>query len=224
MGSRAPLQGTRIRFVPDRSLFERTRLSVLGLSWRMEELAALHAGVTFQLNDDMRHHEERHCFERGLLDYCARLSTPALPLHAPWSFEGHVGTTRVRLCLQWCRMPGRRVMSWVNQFHASGGTHLRGLSEGIGGALHHYTEVAQRTSEFSAVGVAPLLEGLTVLLDVTVAQPVWRGPVKGTLGDEECGDDVARLVQAWLGERFEAEPGVAAQVLDHAIGRSIARG
>ncbi|HEX8436982.1 hypothetical protein [Archangium sp.] len=38
------------------------------------------------------------------------------------------------------------------------------------------------------------------------------------------GYDVTRLVQGWLGERFEAEPGIAAQVLDHVIGRSVARG
>jgi len=83
-----------------------------------------------------------HRFERELVDYAARLSASALPLHAPWSFEGSHGTTRIRLSLQWCETPGSRVSSWVNQLRASGGTHLKGLIGGIHGALHHHEEPA----------------------------------------------------------------------------------
>ncbi len=224
VGSRSVFQGTRIRFVPDRAFFERTRLSALGLSWRMDALAALHPGVTFVLQEDVRHLEERHRFERGLVDYCAQLSAPAHPPHAPRSVEGRHGTTRVRLCLQWCRTPGQRLLSWVNQLHTSGGTHHQGLGEGIAGALFHYADVARRTSEYGGSAGTSLTEGLTVLLDVTVPQPMWRGPLKGTLANPDCVVDVQQLVQTWLGERFEAEPGIASQVLDQVIGRAVARG
>lgn len=224
VGTRSVVRGTRIRFVPDRAFFERTRLSVLGLSWRMEELAALYPRVTFQLHDDVRHLEERHCFARGLEDYCAQLSAPAQPLHTPWFFEGSVGTTQVRLSLQWCRTPGQRVKSWVNQLHTHGGSHLDGLHEGLLGALVHYAQVARRTSEVSTWVAQFATEGLTALLDVTVPRPVWRGPVKGALVDEACGADVAWLVREWLSARFEQESAVAAQVLDQVIGRSVAHG
>jgi len=49
----------------------------------------------------MTHAHSHHPFERGLVDYAARLSAPKLPLHAPWSFEGRHDTTRIRLSLQW---------------------------------------------------------------------------------------------------------------------------
>jgi DNA gyrase/topoisomerase IV subunit B len=223
-GGSPPSGGTRIRFVPDPSIFERPRLSVLGLSWRMEELAALHERVSFRLRDDVRQLETHHHFERGLMDYTARLSSSALPLHAPWSFEGRHGSTRVRLSLQWCGTPGSRAVSWVNQLRASGGTHLKGLVEGLHGALFHYAETVGRTPEISAYIPSVLLEGLTVLLDVTVARPVWRGPVKGELANEECEFDVASLVETWLGKRFEEEPVAAERILDHVIARYVARG
>jgi DNA gyrase/topoisomerase IV subunit B len=222
-GGSLPARGTRIRFVPDPSLFERPRLSVLGLSWRMEELAALHERVSFRLRDDAQRLETHHRFERGLVDYTARLSAPALPLHVPWSFEGRHGSTQVRLSLQWCGTPGSRAMSWVNQLRASGGTHLKGLVEGIHGALFHYAETVGRTPEISAYIPSVLMEGLTVLLDVTVARPVWLGPVKGELANEECAFDVASLVEAWLGKRFEEEPVAAERILDHVIARYVAR-
>jgi DNA gyrase subunit B len=223
-GALSPFRGTRIRFVPDPSIFERARLSLLGLFWRMEELAALHECVTFHLRDDMRLFEAHHRFARGLVDYAARLSVPALPLHEPWGFEGHHGTTRIRVSLQWCEAPGSRAMSWVNQLRAHGGTHLKGLAQGLHGALYHYAEAVGRTPEFSAYIPAVLMDGLTVLLDVTVPRPVWLGPVKGELANEDCEFDVAELVQAWLRQRFEEEPAVAARVLDHVIARYIARG
>ena len=224
MGGRAAFEGTRIRFIPDRAIFERTRLSVQGLSWRMEELAALHPRVTFRLHDDVRHGEERHRFEGGLVDFAARLSEPSHPLHAPWSFEGQAGTAHVRLVLQWCRAPSNRMLSWVNQLRTSGGTHVRGLVHGLGAALAHHAEVAQRTPDFSVVVPSALTEGLTALLDMTVAHPVWVGPIKGTLANPECEDEVARCVHQWLRERFERESAVATQVLDQVIGRSVARG
>jgi len=217
-------RGTRIHFVPDPSIFERPRLSVLGLSWRMEELAALHERVSFRLRDDVRQLETHHHFERGLVDYTARLSASALPLHAPWSFEGRHGSTQVRLSLQWCGTPGSRAVSWVNQLRASGGTHLKGLVEGLHGALHHYAETVGRMPEISAYIPSVLMEGLTVLLDVTVARPVWLGPVKGELANEECAFDVASLVETWLGKRFGEESVVAERILDHVIARYIARG
>jgi len=180
--------------------------------------------VSFELLDAVRNLEERHCFERGLVDYGARLSLPLGPLHAPWYFEGETRTTRVRLCLQWCRVPGRHLLSWVNQHRSSAGTHLRGLDEGLWRALCHYARVARRESELSLFEASLLTEGLTVLLDVTVPQPVWLGPVMGTLANAECEGDLARLVEHWLSERFEQESAVATQVLEHFIGRCVARG
>ncbi|WP_434388599.1 hypothetical protein [Melittangium boletus] len=224
VGNRPAVKGTRIRFVPDRSIFESTRLSVLGLSRRMEELAALHPGVSFWLNDDVRQLEERHGFARGLVEYSERLSQGASPLHAPWFFEGRTEEVRVRLSLQWCRGPGSRVVTWVNQFRALGGAHAQGLLQGIAQAQRHYVQMARRVPDYWLDDNASLTEGLTALLDVSVPQPVWYGPIKGQLANPECEDDVARLVGAWLSERFEQESLVATQVLDQHVGRCVAKG
>jgi DNA gyrase/topoisomerase IV subunit B len=112
----------------------------------------------------------------------------------------------------------------VNQLRASGGTHLKGLVEGLHGALHHYAETVGRMPEISAYIPSVLMEGLTVLLDVTVARPVWLGPVKGELANEECAFAVASLVETWLGKRFEEEPVATERILDHLIARYVARG
>ncbi len=225
VGNRPAVKGTRIRFVPDRSVFESTRLSVLGLSRRMAELAALHPGVSFWLNDDVRQLEERHCFARGLVEYSERLSQDAAPLHAPWFFEGQTEAVRVRLSLQWCRAPGSRVVTWVNQFRALGGAHVQGLLQGLAVALGHYARVARREWDYyGSFDEVLLFEGLTLLLDVSVPQPVWLGPVKERLANPECEDDVARLVGPWLSERFEQESLVATQVLDRHVGRCVAKG
>lgn len=216
--------GTRIHFVPAPSIFEQPRFSLLGLSLRMEELATLHARVSFRLRDDVHRFETHHRFERGLADYAARLSALALPLHAPWSFEGRHESTRVRFAIQWCGTPGSRAVSWVNQLRASGGSHLKGMIWGLSGALHHYAETVGRTPELWAYIPSVLLDGLTVLLDVTVPKPVWLGPVKGELADEDCEFDVARLVETWLSKRFEEEPAAAERILDHVIARYVGRG
>ncbi|WNG58245.1 hypothetical protein F0U59_28500 [Archangium gephyra] len=121
------------------------------------------------------------------------------------------------------RCQARRVTS-SGKFHVSGGTHLKGLLQGIHGALHHHADATGRTSELWGYIPLVLTEGLTVLLDVTIPRPVWMGPVKGVLANEECEFEVSELVQTWLSKRFEESPEVAKVVLDFVIGRYIARG
>ncbi|WP_143195675.1 hypothetical protein [Archangium sp. Cb G35] len=57
-----------------------------------------------------------------------------------------------------------------------------------------------------------------------IPRPVWLGPVKGVLANEECEFEVSELVQTWLSKRFEESSEVAIVVLDFVIGRYIARG
>ncbi|WP_157758747.1 hypothetical protein [Cystobacter fuscus] len=179
--------------------------------------------VTYRLRDAVLQREERYRFEQGLGDYCARLSAPALPLHAPWCFEGHRGTTRVRLVLQWCQEPGSRLVSWVNLHRAHAGTHLEGLLDGLRLAPHDATE-SRPHLRIPLYIPSELLNGLTVLFEVSIPQPIWDGSLKGDLANEECEFDVAELVQAWLRQRFEAEPVVTERILEHALGRYITRG
>jgi DNA gyrase/topoisomerase IV subunit B len=209
--------------MPDRSIFEHACFSSLALSWRMEELAALNARVTYRLRDAALQREERYRFEQGLGDYCARLSAPSLPLHAPWFFEGHQGTTRVRLALQWCREPGSRLVSWVNHLRTHAGTHLTGLLGGLDSALSG-VETSKPHPRIPLYIPSELLNGLTVLLDVSIPQPIWNGPLRGELANEECESDVAELVRVWLSQRFEAEPMLAERILESILGRYIARG
>jgi DNA gyrase subunit B len=217
-------QGTRIRLTPDRSLFEQARWSHVGLAFRMRELAALHEGVIYRLRDEVRGHEESYRFVHGLADLAAQLSAPLLPLHAPWSFEGQYGTTHVRAAFQWCRHPGSLMLSWVNQLRASGGTYLSGLCSGIHAALHHYATASGRASELWGYIPSVLLEGLTVVLEITLPQPVWRGSIKGELANEECEFELSHLSSSWLQRAFAENPLVAEQVLDLVSARYVARG
>ncbi len=216
--------GTCIRFVPDGSLFEWTRLSGQGLASRMEQLAGLQAGFTCRLRDDVRGQEARFHFERGLPDWCARLAEPHRPLHAPWSFEGQHKKTHVRLALQWAQGAGAGVLSWVNTLRAHAGTHLEGFTKGLHHALHDLARAMGRTSEFDAYSHFVLKEGLTVLLDVTVPEPLWYGPIKGDLANKKVEPDVEQLVQGWLGAAFAQHPATAEQILELVIARSVARG
>lgn len=216
--------GTRIRFVPDASIFECTRFSGAGLASRLEQLAGLHAGLTCRLWDDVRGQEARFHFERGLPDWCARLTESHRPLHAPWSFEGQHKMTHVRLALQWTQGAGAGVLSWANTFRTHAGTHLSGFSDGLGHALRDFAQASGRTSEFDAYSHFALLENLTVLLDVTVPETLWYSPIRGELANKRVEPDVAQLVHEWLGAAFAQHRATAEQVLELLIARSVARG
>ncbi len=216
--------GTRIRFVPDGGLFTRVRLSGEGLAARMRQLAGLLAGFTCHLRDDVRGQQVRFHFEQGLADWCAQLTELDQPLHTPWRFEGRHEGTHVRLALQWTRRRGTGVWSWVNTYRAHGGTHVDGFASGVGRALHDVAVSLGREDDLGLFIPEVLTEGLTALLDVTVDRPVWLGPVKGRLANEDAGFEVAQLVNGWLRTAFTHHPATAEQVLERVIACYVARG
>ncbi|MCP3062877.1 hypothetical protein LXT21_29240 [Myxococcus sp. K38C18041901] len=165
----------------------------------MRDLSALETGGGWCLRDEVSGAETRLRRPRGLPDLCDELSKQWGFLPHPWSFEGQVGQTRVRLALQWCSYQHKVMRSWVNLRWASeGGTHLQGFRLGLRKALRARLNARAPQQEASLPSDEELEQHLTVVLDLRLSEPVWHGPSGTKLTNPETKSEVAWLVAGWL--------------------------
>jgi|GEM_PF-3510993 len=214
-GASSSESGLHISFTPDATLFKPPHR--FPLEWLRKTLAsfsAFHAGITWRLRDEASGLDERYHRERGLSDYCAELSEPSRPIHAPWSFEGQAGTTRVRLALQWGEAPGNGVRSWANLRPCTrDGTHHDGLLLGLRKALRARMKARGPGQETLSFTDAAMLRHLTAVVELVVPDTVWHGPTQEQLANPEAKADVAKLVSAWVEQALASHPDLESRVL-----------
>ncbi|NTX54667.1 DNA gyrase subunit B [Myxococcus sp. CA039A] len=207
--------GLHITFMPDAAIFDQPhRFAVEWLRDRLSSFSAFHAGLTWRFRDAVSGLDECYRRERGLPDLCAEFSESSRPIHAPWSFEGQAGTTRVRLALQWGEAPGSGVRSWANVRECTrDGTHHDGLLLGLRKALRARMKARGPEQEALSFTDAALLGHLTAVLELVVPDTVWYGPTQEQLANPEAKADVAQLVSTWVEQSLASHPDLESRVL-----------
>ncbi|AKF87298.1 hypothetical protein MFUL124B02_40950 [Myxococcus fulvus 124B02] len=207
--------GLCVTLTPDPALFNPPRrVPAQQLVARMRSLSAMKTGVGWSLRDEVSGVETRFLRTRGLADLCDELAENTGCLPEPWSFEGQMGSTRVRLALQWSRFRGAGIHSWANLHPALlGGVHHQGFHLGLRKVLR--ARLKARAPQHPAL-IPPdeeLEKHLTAVLDLQVPEAVWHGPTRSQLGNPEVKSEVAWLVARWLEKAFAADSAMEAQVL-----------
>jgi hypothetical protein len=173
--------GTRIRLLPDPTIFK-PPVTVSGewLAKRLRTLSYLSKGFALSFED--RRSRENGCFEapRGLIEALEAAVPEAERLVAPVHAEGD----EIELALTWTPRPGATVVSFVNGVETPlGGNHVRGLLEGIRGAL---TREVKRRRIRPRPDRGSYREGLVAFLSLRLAEPQFEGSTKDRLGNPEA--------------------------------------
>ncbi|MEZ0228992.1 MAG: hypothetical protein ACAI25_10235 [Planctomycetota bacterium] len=201
------LRGTRVRFLPDPTIFTESGFDYGALAQRLEDLAYLHPERDFGLVDQTTGKSVVHRSENGLADLVARIAAEGLRIverifsvNVEEQISLHAGTTHIDIALAWTRREETRIRSFVNGLPTlDGGTHVRGLELGLASAL-----------EDAGLGVHPTLDnarpGLVAAISVQHPDPHYEGATRSRLGNPEVVDLVRRVVAPSLAAYFREHP------------------
>jgi DNA gyrase subunit B len=239
--------GTRIRFWPDKQIFlAEAALSLPDLQARARQTAFLVPGLTIRVNDARGRGEpteETYCFTGGITEFCDFLApdTPlmdTLRLQGAETFTesvpqldeaGHMTVTEVEreltvdIALRWGTGYDTTVRSFVNIIATpKGGTHVAGFERAM---VKTFTEVARAAKLLKAGDEALLkedvLEGLTAIVTVRLAEPQFEGQTKEILGTQQATRIVAKVVdrelRAFLTSARRADKQVTKTVLEKVV-------
>lgn len=215
--------GTTIAFLPDTDIFETTRYSFATLSERLQELAFLHEGLAVSLTDERPERPVRHHHTGGLRAFVARLNPyPPSLVHSPaigFESENENKTILVQVAMQWnTRSPGE-LRSFANSTRThEGGSHEDGFRTALTGLVNDYARrQGQLTADDEDITASSVHEGLTAVLSVKLAHPVFEGSTRTKLSNPEAETYVQKVVREHLTHWLDHNPNEAAAIIRHIL-------
>ena len=225
-------KGTKVHFLPDKSIFTVTEYNYDTLAQRLRELAFLNKGLEIHLTDerttDTKTGEAKHQefkYIGGIAEFIKHLNKGKAVLHEkPIYMEAERDNVAMEIALQYNDAYSETVFTFANNINTvDGGTHLSGFKTALtrtinaaGQSLGLFKDVKENLSGDD------VREGLVVVISVKLSQPQFEGQTKGKLNS-----DIAGTVQAFVNERLgaflEQNPSVAKKIINKAIDAARAR-
>jgi len=224
--------GTKVHFLPDKSIFTATEFNYDTLAQRLRELAFLNKGLEITLTDertaDAKTGEARRAefkYAGGIAEFVKHLNRGKQVLHEkPIVMEATRDAVEIEIALQYNDSYSESVFSFANNINTvDGGTHLSGFRtaltrtiNAIGQQLGLFKDMKENLSGDD------VREGLVAVVSVKLSQPQFEGQTKGKLNS-----DIAGTVQAFVNDRLgaflEQNQPVAKRIINKAIEAARAR-
>ena len=228
----AKRRGTKVHFLPDRTIFTETTYNYDTLAQRLRELAFLNKGLLITLTDerttDAKSGEPKHSdfkYNGGIAEFIKHLNRGKQVLHdKPIYMEDDRGNVHMEIGLQYNDGYSESVFSFANNINTvDGGSHLSGFRMALTRTINY---AGQQMGLFKDVKENltgdDVREGLVAVISVKLPQPQFEGQTKGKLNS-----DIAGLVQAFINERlgafFEQNATVARKIINKAVDAARAR-
>ncbi|WP_337866320.1 DNA topoisomerase (ATP-hydrolyzing) subunit B [Ignavibacterium sp.] len=218
--------GTKITFMPDKSIFKSTKFNFETVAERLRELAYLNKDVTMILKDENDGAEEAYRYKGGLVDFVKYLDEQRDPIHKPIYFEGERDNTPVEIAFEYSNSYSENVHSYVNNINTiEGGTHLVGFRTALTRTFNNYAYKNALIKENSKITLTgdDFREGLTAVISVKVMEPQFEGQTKTKLGNSEVKSVVETIVGEKLSEYLEQNPSVARKIIEKSLKAAEAR-
>ncbi|GAB4227346.1 MAG: DNA topoisomerase (ATP-hydrolyzing) subunit B [Chlamydiales bacterium] len=219
-------RGTKISFVPDKTIMNVTEFDYDILAKRLRELAFLNKGIEIHLRDERDDDKDDviFCYNGGLNSFVKFLNEnkTALfekPIYFQGSRSGDQGSIEFEVAMQWNDTYAETIYSYVNNIPTTlGGTHLTGFSTALTRVLNQYIKQKNllKSDKMSITG-DDMREGLTAVISVKVANPQFEGQTKQRLGNSDVGSVVQQIVGEELTIFLDENPAIAKTIVDKAI-------
>ncbi|PKP51879.1 MAG: DNA topoisomerase (ATP-hydrolyzing) subunit B [Bacteroidetes bacterium HGW-Bacteroidetes-1] len=226
------LNGTKITFKPDDTIFITTEYEYNILASRMRELAYLNRGITINLTDEREKNEdgtfkiEAFFSANGLPDFIQYLDENREKL-IPFAIaiEGERSSVPVEIAMQYNTSFSENLHSYVNNINThEGGTHLAGFRRGLTRTLKSYAEKSGMLAKLKFdINGDDFREGLTAIISVKVPEPQFEGQTKTKLGNNEVMGIVDQIVSEHLSNYLEENPKEARTIVNKVILAATAR-
>jgi DNA gyrase subunit B len=225
-------RGTKVHFLPDKSIFTVTEYNYDTLAQRLRELAFLNKGLAITLIDERTIDAKTGDAKRsdfkyagGIAEFIRHINKGKIVLHEqPIMMEALRDGVDMEIALQYNDAYSETVFCFANNINtADGGTHLSGFRTGLtrtvnaaGQSLGLFKDMKENLSGDD------VREGLVAVISVKLSQPQFEGQTKGKLNSDIAGT-VQALVNEKLGMFLEQNPQIAKKIINKAIDAARAR-
>ena len=220
--------GTKVTFIPDKTIFRTTKFQFETIAARMRELAYLNKTVSISIKDEIEGDEANYHFKGGIVEFVKYLDETRDTLHKPVFIEGEKDNVSVEIAFEYSTAYSDNIHSYVNNINThEGGTHLVGFKTALTRTLNNYALknnlIKEKKNKKVTLSGDDFREGLTAVISVKVMEPQFEGQTKTKLGNSEVKSAVESLVGEKLSEFLEENPSIGKKIIDKCVRASEAR-
>lgn len=212
--------GTIVRFKPDDTIFKTTVFRFNKVAERLRELAFLNPQVSITLNDERENKSENLHYVGGLVDFVNYIDESVTAVTKPILITGSSQEegkyeTKVEICFEYNTNYTENLLSYVNNINTvEGGTHVTGFRAALTRTLNAYA-TQNLNSKVNITG-DDFKEGLTAVVSVMVAEPLFEGQTKTKLGNGDVDGIVRAIVNEKLSIYLDQNPNIAKKIIEKA--------
>ena len=182
--------GTEINFLPDATIFEKTRFKADWLKSRLHESAYLNPGLVIHYENRRAGEEESVDFSEpdGIVAYVRELNDGKEPVHEPVYFKATMDDIEIEAAFQFVDAFEENVLGFCNNiFTQEGGTHLVGFKTKFTTLMNSYARelgiLKEKDANFTG---ADTRNGMTAVVAIKHPDPIFEGQTKTKLASADA--------------------------------------
>ena len=194
--------GTKVNFLPDDTIFEKTKFKAEEVKSRLHETAYLNPELTI-IFEDLRGTEpvkEEYHEPEGIVGYIRDMNHSTEALHEPVYLKGEADGIQVEVAFQYTNEFRENVLGFCNNiYNAEGGTHLTGFKTTFTTVMNTYArEIGILKDKDPNFTGADIRNGMTAVVSIKHPAPRFEGQTKTKLDNQ----DAAKATGKVLGEQL----------------------
>lgn len=199
--------GTKVNFLPDDTIFEKTRFRGEEVKSRMHETAYLNPSLTIIYEDRRGSEPEKITYHEpdGILGFIKELNEKKEIIHEPVYFKGEAEGIEVEAAFQYVNEFHENVLGFCNNiYNAEGGTHLTGFKTTFTTVMNQYARelgiLKEKDSNFTG---ADIRNGMTAIISIKHPDPRFEGQTKTKLDNPDAAKAVSKVTNDEIVRYFD---------------------
>ena len=190
--------GTKVNFLPDDTIFDKTRFKEDDVKSRMHETAYLNPELTIIFEDKRKDEIEHIEFHEpdGLIGFVREINKTGEALHEPIYLKGESEGIEVEVAFQYVNEFHEDVLGFCNNiYNSEGGTHLTGFKQIFTTVINNYARTLGNLKEkdVNFTG-ADVRNGMTAIVSIKHPDPRFEGQTKTKLDNQDAAKVVSKVV------------------------------
>ena len=189
--------GTKVQFLPDPEIFDKTYFKAAMVRNRLHETAYLNPKLTIHYVNRRKGEETSVDYHEpdGICAYVRKLNEGKKAVHEPIYFKGTVDGIEAEAAFQYTEDFGENILGFCNNIYTvEGGTHITGFKTKFTTVMNQYAReigiLKEKDSNFTGADVR---NGMTAIISVKHPEPRFEGQTKTKLDNPDAGKVVGEI-------------------------------